>query len=125
MRNRAKKKLCRFNYSDRGRRLIGACSNMNMPLTDWVGKGDQAVLNFKLNNIVSNDFFAFVLVGYITQEWFFVIWQVDGRRFWFGARALGVYQDVDFGNVTDELKKSIQIWDFEDDSVFYFDGKFI
>lgn len=65
--------------------MKGACSNMSVPLKSWVEKGGQSVLNFKFNDVIHSDFFAFFQVGYITQECFFVMWQIEGRRFWFGA----------------------------------------
>lgn len=121
--HRVTQKLYRFNNRD-GRRLIqGACSDMNMPLADWVGKGDQPVLNFKSSDLIHSDFFAFVLVGYSTQEWFFIMWQVDGRRFWFGERNAGAYQSVDFENTKNKLEELIQEWDLKDKSIFHFDGR--
>ena len=123
MQHRVTKKLYRFNYRDGRRRVQGACSNMNMPLTDWVGKGDQSILNFKSNNLIKIDFFAFVLVSYSTQEWFFVMWQVNGRRFWFGERNLGVYHNVDFVNTKSKLEELIQQWDLKGKSIFHLDGR--
>ena len=125
IKNKVTEKLYRFNCSENGRRVQGACSDMNMPLMNWVGKGGNSVLDFKLNNSIKSDFFAFVLVSYTTQEWFFVMWQIEGRRFWYGVRNFGVYHGVDFDNVKNELEELIQMWDLEGESVFYFDGDFI
>lgn len=107
---------------DRGRSLQGRCTHPQVPLPSWVGKGYEGYSAYANDPNVPDNLFACLLVGYMTQEWAFVLWNRLGRRFWFASPVFALYQEANAARTAHELKEAMQMWDQGNESVLFMAG---
>lgn len=116
--------LTQFRMQGAASTLVGGYTHPLIIVKDWIYRSDEGFTRFAFDRLIPDNYVACLNSVYTWQEWIFVLWKRDSRRFWFTAPVFHLYDSDDSSDMrspakaAESLQNALKIWDEEDSDVY-------